>query len=205
MVQSKFGPVAMRLRKESVMANPGLAAVQVGLAVGASAREVNRLLLELGYLSGSPGMLKVTQKGAEFATEVLRSSSDLPHAKTWLATYWNPRIIDVLREVATPEKLAQIRAAINADRIAKLAAEAAEQQRLEAMNRASGAFAHSLEQRSLKIALIGSGAIMVAVAGYGIYRLTTVAKRWRSERELAPEGQDAAATTEADEFADQDR
>ncbi len=107
------------------MAKWGLAAVEIGNRIGATAQEVNRLLVDQGFLAGAPGAYGLTEKGTTFGVEALKSNSNLPQARTWTATYWRDDILNEL--VVTPERLDSVRAALKSERLARSVARMAEQ------------------------------------------------------------------------------
>lgn len=161
------------------MGKSGLAAIEIGKHVGATAQEVNGLLLDQGFLDGAPGAWGLTEKGAAFGVEVLKSSSDLPQARTWTATYWRDDILNEL--VVTPERLDAVRSALTSDRMARSAARVAEQNAALAADQVYKVAALAKEAAAKittrNILVCTAGFAIALGVGYGVYKLTPVAKR----------------------------
>lgn len=102
------------------MAKIGFAAVELGRMVGATAQEFNRLLADQGFQEKVNGGWELTAKGAELAKRMLQTSSNLPQAKTWDATYWPKNILETLDTSASA--LAKARSGLAAERVARAAA-----------------------------------------------------------------------------------
>lgn len=178
------------------MAKSGLAAVEIGDRIGATAQEVNRLLVDQGFLSGAPGAYGLTAKGTVFGVEALKSSSNLPQARTWTATYWRDDILNEL--VVAPERLNAVRAALKGERLARSAARMAEQNAARVAEHAVQAAAvakAAAAKVTTRNALVYTAGVVIALGiGYGVYKLTPSAKRvWQGR--LSP----IANTPESDE------
>jgi hypothetical protein len=102
------------------MAKNGFAAVELGRMLGATAQEINRLLADQGFQEKVHGGWALTSKGAEFAKRTLQTSSNLPQAKSWDATYWPKNILEVL-DTSAPA-LAKARTGLTVERLARSAA-----------------------------------------------------------------------------------
>lgn len=99
------------------MAKSGFAAVELGRMIGATAQEFNRLLADQGFQEKVEGGWAHTLKGAEFAKRTLQTSSNLPQAKSWDATYWPKSILEMLDTSASA--LAKARTGLAAERVAR--------------------------------------------------------------------------------------
>jgi len=169
------------------MVKPGLAAVEIGRALGASAREVNRLLQDQGFQEKVNGAWTLTAKGAEHAVQVLKTSSNLPQAKSWDATYWRDGILDVLDTSA--EALAHARAGLQVDRAAQSAQLQVDRAKADAAFLASRA-ARQLQDavptsgRLNTVAVVGLGLVGVAVAtAVGFVVVPSAKRAWNARRD----------------------
>ena len=146
------------------MAKDGLAAVELGRLLGATAQEVNRLLADQGFLEKANGAWALTSRGAEFAKRTLQTSSDLPQAKSWDATYWSKSILEVV-DTSAPA-LAKVRAALTDERAARGAALRAA--RIEAD-------AAYIASQTADIAKAASRALDGRAVGYGLAGVAALA------------------------------
>lgn len=100
----------------------GLTATEVGRRIGASAEVVNRLLREKGLTYGEPGAYGISKKGAAFGAAIERDNGYGGWAhRDWGWNSWDESVIDQLD--ATPEKIAEMSAALKAAKAAKRAAD----------------------------------------------------------------------------------
>ena len=106
---------------------PKISARIIGHALGLGAPETNILLEEEGFLTGSPTMYSVTEKGRPYATE-----KDVHHGTGGYAFMnveyqvrtWDPSIIDALD--VTPERRQRLRETASAARKQSAALRAAQ-------------------------------------------------------------------------------
>lgn len=92
---------------------------ELGRLIGASAQEFNRLLAEQGFQEKVPGGYRLTAKGASVAERTMRTSSELPQARSWDATTWPSSIVEHLD--TSREALAKVRTDLTAERVARAA------------------------------------------------------------------------------------
>ncbi|WP_143533460.1 hypothetical protein [Rhodococcus rhodochrous] len=77
----------------------GKSARFLGQDLGKTAREMNALLHEYGYLEGSPGDYSLTEKGKEYGSEQYqhRGNGGYAHYNAdWTTRTWDERIVSVL-------------------------------------------------------------------------------------------------------------
>lgn len=180
----------------SLMAKPGLAAVEIGHRIGASAQEVNRLFFEQGFLEKINNAWSVTQKGAEYGIQVARSSSDLPQAKSWDVTYWRDGVLDVLDSSA--EALATARGNLKLERAAQATARRIAQAQADTAFLARQAAENAPEVNRLvewmgspRGRIYGIAGIATTVAIVGAVVVAPLAKRaWNERRQARPEAGD---------------
>lgn len=100
----------------------GLSATEIGHRIHASAEVVNRLLVEKWLLGGEPGAYFLTEAGKAFGAAVEKDNGYGGWAhRSWGWNTWDERVIDELG--ATPEKIADLTAALRAAKAAKRAAD----------------------------------------------------------------------------------
>jgi len=166
------------------MASPGLAAVQIGREIGATAREVNRLLWDQGFLEKVHGCWALTDKGVEHGVQFVQTSSNLPQAKSWDVTRWHEGILDVLDTSAAA--LAKAREGLRVDRMAQSAQLRLDREQADAVFLAAQAATHQLQDaapaliRSKAAGVIGislAGVAVATVAGFAAKRI------WRARRQ----------------------
>ncbi len=197
----------------------GLSARIIGKMFNLTAEEMNRVLLKLGYLEGSPGNYIPTDKASDFVTE-----TDF-HRGTggydWYNRYWTTRtyddtILDQLNREITPELCQEAREEVAALRVARYAAQAAERAASDKEFLAEQAAKKTVKtaesasksvntnflglsadaERKLGIGLlILLGCACAGAAGFGIYKIVTK-ERVRRKRK---KGQEQDDTRENDE------
>ena len=78
-----------------------MSATVIGKALNKTGREMNELLVELGYLEGSPGDYSLTDKGREYGseTEHHRGNGGYAHYnRVWETRTWDERIVTALAD-----------------------------------------------------------------------------------------------------------
>ncbi|MCJ1702131.1 hypothetical protein MT356_20665 [Rathayibacter festucae] len=183
------------------MAKDGFAAVELGRLLGATAQEVNRLLADQGFHEKVDGGWRLTSKGAELAMRTLQSSSNLPQAKSWDATYWPKNILEML-DTSAPA-LAKARTGLASDRLARAAARAARIDDADAIA-SQAADALKAASRGLDGKVVGyslAGAAVVTVIGLAISLPIRRAKAARRDTQRQVAG-DTTPSTEPDGEAD---
>ena len=79
----------------------GMSATVIGKALNKTGREMNELLVDLGYLEGSPGDFSLTDKGKEYGseTEHHRGNGGYAHYnRVWETRTWDERIVTALAD-----------------------------------------------------------------------------------------------------------
>jgi hypothetical protein len=169
------------------MAKDGFAAVELGRLIGASAQEFNRLLADQGFQERVNGAWALTEKGRELATRVLQTSSSLPQAKSWDATYWPERLLEVIDTSA--EALAKVRTGLALERAAQGAALRADQAAADALFIAAQttetvqALARRVDGKTVGYAVVG--AVALTAVGFAI---ALPIRRARATRERTDDG-----------------
>jgi len=175
----------------------GMSATVLGRSYGLTSQEMNAVLVELGYLAGSPGEYYPTTKGQPFITEVDHHRGTGGYS--CYNRYWTTRTFDpaIKKELQiTPELKEKVRTGIKAARAARLQEQATAQAEADAIFRAKLAreklekeAAAAAAERAAKSAAIlkkvGKYALItICVAGicYGVYKLAPVVKRKIEQR-----------------------
>lgn len=171
----------------------------LGREYGLTAEEMNRVLLKLGFLTGTPGDYSLTEKALPYAVEKYFHRGTGGY--DFYNRYWTTRTFDdSIKEVlnVTTELISEVREELKATRAARYAAQAAE---FSARQAAEKAAIEAAEQAALKTEMLIAGwkkagkitlivsvsVIGVAAVGYGIYKLTPKVKRWWKNRKQASE------------------
>ena len=181
----------------------------LGQDYGLTAEEMNRILVKLGFLQGTPGDYSVTQKALQYAVK-----KDFHRGTGGYACYnryWTTRTFDdSIKNVldVSAELINEVRGEIAADRAARYAAQAAARAQANAeflAKQAAEKAAQELAERNAreaeaiiarwkkagKISLVVGGVIIV---GYGIYKISPQVKQWWNDRKK----QDEDTVTEID-------
>lgn len=159
-----------------------LSATRIGEQIGASGEEVNRLLIDQGFLDGKPGAWSLTSKGEEYG---VHRDYDNGNNSGWYHeahsfALFDSSIIDVLD--ASPEKLAEARADITADRQAQRAEREAAQDEYEANYQASQAAKEKEEQDELIGWLIACGVVALTATVIGAKKGIERYRRRKAEK-----------------------
>lgn len=169
----------------------------LGQDYGLSAEEMNRVLVKLGFLKGSPGDYSLTEKAIQYAVE--KDFHRGTGGYSCYNRYWTTRIFDdSIKEVldVSAELISEVRDEIAKDRAARYAAQAAARAQANAeflaKQAAEKAACEAAEKATMeteeliakwkkvgKIGLIVSGVLIV---GYGVYKVTPHVKKWWQER-----------------------
>lgn len=138
-----------------------LSARDIGNVIGASAVEVNRLLKNQDFLFGGPGAYGLTMKGGEFGVQQFHDNGYGGVAyRQWETTHFHPSITEAL--VSTPERLAEVRVEISAQKLAQAESKA----RLQALQAGEG----STEIDPKKVLLAVACLAAIAGTSYGVYK-----------------------------------
>lgn len=153
----------------------GLTATEIGRRINASPEVVNLLLLENGLTYGEPGDYGITDKGAAFGTTVERDNGYGGWAhRDWGWNSWDESVIDQLE--VTPEKIAEVSAALKAAKAAKRAADKleAEEYWASVMAKKAGKFVDDSSTAGLtngqKVAIAITATVFVVVGGVLVYK-----------------------------------
>lgn len=176
----------------------GLSATEIGSRIGATAVEVNRLLKDQGFLYGEPGAYGLTSKGEEFGVQ--RSHDNGQHGLlyhvSYETTHFDPSITDVLD--SSPEKLAEVRAGISADRQAQRAARKSAQEEEEANFQASRADKEAVETQydvdPTKVLILAVGLLTAIGTAIGVTKSVEWYKRRTAEKAAQAETSSDAST-----------
>lgn len=174
------------------MGEQGLTATEIGRRIQASAEVVNQLLLEKGLIQGDPGAYGLTEAGRLFGAAVDKDNGYGGWAhRSWGWNTWSESVIDELG--ATPEKIAEMTAALKAAKAAKRAADRieAEQYWAEVAARKLGEVVGDDGNKSglsngQKVAIGIGVAVVVVVGGVVIYKGVKRRQRKKAAREAAP-------------------
>ena len=174
----------------------------LGQDYGLTAEEMNRVLVKLGFLQGTPGDYSITQKALQFAQE-----KDFHRGTGGYACYnryWTTRTFDdSIKNVldVSAELINEVRGEIAADRAARYAAQAAARAQANAEfleKQAAEKAAQELAEKNAqeveeiiarwkkvgKTSLIVGGVIII---GYGIYKVSPKVKQWWNSRKKQDE------------------
>lgn len=169
----------------------------LGQEYGLTAEEMNRVLVKLGYLEGSPGNYDPTEKAKEYVVEkdFHRGTGGYPsYNRYWTTRTFDDSIKEVL--VIPRELIEEVREELRVSRAARYAAQAAERARAneefltkQAADKLSKEVADKALsgaeklgeklQKAGKYGLVIGGVVLV---GYGIYKGVKKAKTWWRER-----------------------
>ncbi|GAA1831681.1 hypothetical protein [Agromyces salentinus] len=169
----------------------GITATEIGHRIHASAEVVNRLLLEKGLTHGEPGAYGITDKGAMFGAAIDKENGYGGWAhRNWGWNSWNESVIDELG--ATPEKIAEVSAAIKAEKAVKRAADKleAEQYWAGVMAEKAQKFAEDTSEGGTEAGLTNGQKMLIGVTvtvvgvvgGVLIYKGVKRNKRKKAER-----------------------
>lgn len=165
----------------------------LGQDYGLTAAEMNKVLVKLGFLEGTPGNYSLTEKALQYAVE-----QDFHRGTGGYACYnkyWTTRTFDdSIKKILdiSPDLIKDVRNELAAERAARFAVQAAERARADAAflakqaadKAASEAAEKAAEEAQLliakwkkagKIILFIAGVIVV---GYGIYKVSPKVKKW---------------------------
>lgn len=180
----------------------------LGQEYGLTAEEMNRVLMKLGFLKGSPGNYSLTEKALQYVVE-----KDFHRGTGGYACYnryWTTRTFDdSIKEVldVSADLINEVRSEMVADRATRYAAQAATRAQANAeflaKQAAEKAAAEAAERAAIeteeliakwkeagKIGLIVGGVLIV---GYGVYKVTPHIKKWWQERNHTDLEEDDAA------------
>ncbi len=172
----------------------------LGHEYGLTAEEMNRVLLKLGFLDGTPGDYSLTEKALPYAVEknFHRGTGGYP----FYNRYWTTRTFDEsIKEVldVSSELIREVRDELATKRAARKAAQAIARSQADAeflaKQVAEKAALEAAEQAALdteklvakwnKVGKIGFVVVGVTAAGYVIYKVTPKVKHWWNERKQA--------------------
>ncbi len=172
----------------------------LGHEYGLTAEEMNRVLLKLGFLDGTPGDYSLTEKALPYAVE--KNFHRGTGGYSFYNRYWTTRTFDdsikevldvsseLIREVRdelatkrATRKAAQTIARSHAD-AESLAKQVAEKAALEAAEQAV-LDTEKLVAKWKKVGKIGLVVVGVTAAGYVIYKVTPKVKHWWKKRKQA--------------------
>lgn len=169
----------------------------LGLMIGLTAQEMNRLLEAQGFLAGSPGVYSVTEKGAPFALEKLESRGTggyLHYNPSWTTRSWNEEILDVL-DLSDGQLRAARDAVASARRAAAVARRALSESAAEVVRdvrssrgSASPRFEGWAGKALGTTAAVAGLAIAIPVSGYLWKQKAMPAIRARRARRIASQG-----------------
>lgn len=77
----------------------GRSAQDIGRGIGKTAREMNALLLEHGYLDGTPGNYDLTDKGKQYGSETYHergTGGSMMYNRSWNVRTWDEDVVDAL-------------------------------------------------------------------------------------------------------------
>ncbi len=167
---------------------------ELGRLVGASAQEFNRLLAEQGFQEKVPGGYRLTDKGASVAERTLRTSSDLPQARSWDSTTWPSSIVERLD--TSREALAKVRTDLTAERVARAAKLRSERADADAEFIASQTKdVVKTVSRSVDVKVVAYGAAgVLAIGAVGLAIAVPVQRARAAKRAAAEAATEAAAS-----------
>jgi hypothetical protein len=170
---------------EDVVGKFGLSATEIGLRIGATPMEVNRLLKDQGFLDGEPGAYGLTPKGKEFGVQRSHDNGYGGIAyRPWETTHFDSSITQVLD--STPEKLAKVRVEISAAKLAQQAASKIAQAESEAKFHAFQAekeaaeLTYEIDPR--KVLLVVAGVVVAVGTAIGVYKGVQWYRRMKAEK-----------------------
>jgi len=170
----------------------------LGEDYGLTAEEMNRVLVKLGFLKGTPGDYSLTEKAAQYAVE--KNFHRGTGGYSCYNRYWTTRTFDdsikealdvstelvneVRDEIASARAAryaaqAAARAQANAEFLAKKAAEKATREAAEIAAREQAEIIAKWKKTG-KIGLIVGGVLII---GYGVYKITPHIKKWWQEKD----------------------
>lgn len=152
---------------------PRISARGIGDQIGATSVEVNRLLKDQGFLYGEPGRYGLTPKGEKFGIQQAHDNGYGGYAyRPWETTHFAPSIADALD--SSPDKLAKVREDIVTHKHALTAARKVAQAEAEANFHAFQASKEPAKAEpgidSQTVLLVIAGIVVIAGAGYGVYK-----------------------------------
>ena len=147
--------------------------------------EVNQLLLSQEFLRGEPGAYGLTSKGAQFGFEREHWNGYGGSAhRSWETTHYDPAIVEALD--LAPENLVRVRETIATRKQAQIAAGRLAQAEAEKNFKTFMATKEAAEPDNgidpVKVLIVVAGVVVVAAAGYGIYKGVRRVKRLRAAR-----------------------
>lgn len=168
----------------------------LGQEYGLTGEEMNRVLVKLGFLQGSPGNYDVTEKAMEYAVEKgfhRGTGGYARYNRDWSTRTFDTSIKDVLD--VSPEIIGEVRSELAAERAARSAAQAAAREQANAeflKKQAAEKAAQEAAERATQetedliakwktvgtVTLIVGGALLLC---YGIYKVTPKVKAWWAE------------------------
>lgn len=179
------------------MGKLGLSAMEIGLRIGASAVEVNRLLKDQGFLDGEPNAWGLTEKGKEFGAHTPHDNGWGGAARRdWETTHFDPGIVEVLD--SSPEKLAKVRAEIAAHRQSLKAARMAAQAEAEAnfqqfqADKAAADVHYEIDPKTA--GTIIASVLVVAGTAIGVYKGVRWYKTKKAEKAAQAQSDSGSAT-----------
>lgn len=172
----------------------GLSATEIGVRIGATAAEVNRLLNDQGFLYGEPNAWGLTEKGKAFGAHTSHDNGWGGWARReWETTHFDPSIIEVLD--SSPEKLAKVRADIAAHKRALKAASRVAQDEAEARfqkfqaDKAAAMLPREIDPNRVWIVI--ASALFVAGTTFAVYK----GVRWYQRRKTATDADSGIAAS----------
>lgn len=154
----------------------GLSAQGIGKQIGATSVEVNRLLKDQGFLYGEPGAYYLTAKGKTFGAQEVHDNGYGGYAyRSWETTHFDPSITEVLD--SSPDRLAKVRDDILARKRELSAARNGAQAAADAHFQAFQARKVEGGVDPQKVWLVIAGIVVIAGAGYGVYKGVQWCKR----------------------------
>ena len=153
--------------------SPRLSARGIGDQIGATSVEVNRLLKDQRFLFGEPGAYFLTPKGEKFGIHQAHDNGYGGYAyRPWETTHFAPSIVEALD--SSPDRLAKVREDIVTHKHALSAARKVAQAEAEANFHAFQARREPAKAEpgidSQTAVLVIAGILVIAGAGYGVYK-----------------------------------
>ncbi|MBG6107384.1 hypothetical protein [Frigoribacterium sp. CG_9.8] len=163
----------------------GISAREIGRRIGASAMEVNQLLLSQEFLRGEPGAYGLTSKGEQFGSEREHWNGYGGIARrSFETTHYDPAIVEALD--LAPENLAKVRETITMRKQAQSAASqlarAEAEKTFKQLMASKEAVAPDKGIDPVKVLMVVAGVVVVVGVSYGIYRGVARIKRVKAER-----------------------
>lgn len=169
----------------------------LGQDYGLTAEEMNRVLVKLGFLEGTPGDYSLTKKALQYAVE--KDFHRGTGGYSCYNRYWTTRTFDdSIKEALdiSPELISEVRDEIAKAHAAKYAAQAAARAQADAEFLAKQAAEKTAREAAEKAAIeteeliakwkIAGKIVLVAggvlIVGYGVYKITPYIKKWWQER-----------------------